>query len=77
MAEIPSGPALSEKTFYGFRLIQSTGDCNVDIINDGSLVELPQDGYIVGPNEYLSYFWSTGTYRFQWGDNGHLTMVCV
>lgn len=74
---IYEGLDLANKTFYGFKLINETGDCNVDIINDGTLVELPQNGYIVGPNEYQTYFWSTGTYRFQWGAKGHLTMVCV
>lgn len=70
------GIDLADKTFYGFKLINATGDCNIDIINDGSLVKLPQTGYIVGPDEYLAHFWSNGTYRFQWGDKGHLVMVC-
>jgi len=70
---------LADKTFYGFRLIQSTGDFNVDIIPpDGSgTVSLPEPGYIVGPNEYVNWVWSTGTYQFRWGSKGHLEMVFV
>lgn len=77
MAEFHTGTDLANKTFYGFKLIQSTGDLNVDIINDGSTVSLPQPGYIIGPNEYVNWIWSTGTYRFRWGAKGHLEMVFI
>lgn len=77
MAEFHTGTDLANKTFYGFKLIQATGDLNVDIIKDGSVVHLPEPGYIVGPNEYVNWIWSTGTYQFQWGAKGHLEMVFI
>jgi hypothetical protein len=42
-----TGTDYADKTFYGFKLIQATGDLNIDIINDDSTVQLPQPGYIV------------------------------
>jgi len=77
MAGFHEGTDLANKTFYGFRLIQRTGDLNVDIINDGSTVSLPQNGYIIGQNEYVNWIWSTDTYQFRWGDKGHLEMVFI
>lgn len=77
MSGFHTGNDLADKTFYGFKLIQETGDFNIDIINDGSTVRLPQPGYIVGPNEYVNYIWSTGTYQFRWDDRGHLEMVFI
>lgn len=77
MAGFHTGTDLANKTFYGFKLIESTGDLNIDIINDGSTVKLPEPGYIVGPNEYKQWIWSTDTYQFRWGANGHLEMVFV
>jgi hypothetical protein len=77
MAGFHEGTDLANKTFYGFKLIQSTGDLNVDVINDGSTVSLPQPGYIIGPNEYVNWIWSTSTYQFRWGAKGHLEMVFV
>jgi hypothetical protein len=77
MAGFHTGTDLADKTFYGFKLIQATGDLNVDVINDGSTVSLPQPGYIIGPNEYVNWVWSTDTYQFRWGNKGHLEMVFV
>lgn len=74
---IYEGLDLADKTFYGFKLENATGNGNVDIINNGDLVKLPDVGYTIGPNEYQVWFWSTGTYRFEWGDKGHLKMVCL
>lgn len=70
-------PNYANQTFYGFKLYQSTGDLNVDVINDGSTVSLPEPGYIVGPNEYVNWIWSTGTFQFRWGAKGHLEMVFI
>jgi hypothetical protein len=77
MSGFHTGTDLADKTFYGFKLIQNTGDLNIDIINDGSTVKLPEPGYIVGQNEYQQWIWSTGTYQFRWGDKGHLEMVFI
>ena len=70
-------PDYANQTFYGFKLIQATGDLNVDVINDGSTVHLPEPEYIIGPNEYVNWIWSTRTFQFQWGAKGHLEMVFI
>lgn len=73
-----TGTDLADKTFYGFRLIEATGDLNIDIINDGvTPVQIPEPNYIIGPNEYKVWIWSTGTYQFRWGAKGHLEMVFI
>lgn len=72
-----TGTDLANKTFYGFKLTQATGNLDVDIINDGSTVNLPEPDYIIGPNEYVNWIWSTGTYGFRWGSKGHLEMVFI
>jgi len=77
MAGFHTGTDLADKTFYGFKFIQATGDLNVDIINDGSTVNLPQPEYILAPNQYVNWIWSTGTYQFRWGTKGHLEMVFI
>lgn len=71
------GTDLANKTLYGFRLIQETGNLDIDIISGDGVVSLPQTGYITGPNEYQSWIWSTSTYQFRWGAKGHLEMVFV
>lgn len=77
MAGFHTGTDFADKTFYGFKLLQAEGNLQIDIINDGSTVKIPEPGYIVGPNEYVNWVWSTGTYQFRWGDKGHLEMVFV
>ena len=72
-----TGTDLRDKTFYGFKLIQATGDFNIDIINDGSTVRLPQPEYMVGPNEYVNWVWSADTFQFRWGEKGHLEIVII
>ncbi len=71
MAGFYEGTDLADKTFYGFRLNPADGGLNIEIINDGSPVALPQDG-VIDPNDYKQWFWSRDTVRFQWGSNGHL-----
>jgi hypothetical protein len=66
-----SGTDLADKTFYGFRLDPNTGNLNIEIINDGSVVALPQDGAI-NKYDYKQWIWTKDTLRFQWGNNGHL-----
>jgi hypothetical protein len=78
MAGFYEGTDLANKTFYGFKLIQATGDLNVDIIQNGDgVVSLPEPTYIVGPNQYVNWIFSTSTYQFRWGPKGHLEMVFV
>jgi hypothetical protein len=71
MAGLYSGTDLATQTFYGFRLNNATGDLNVEIINDGSAVNIPQEGAI-DANDYKAWVWSRDTVRFQWSNNGHL-----
>lgn len=73
-----TGTDLANKTFYGFKLIQATGNLDIDVIKNGDgVVSIPDPTYINAPNQYVQYIWSTGTYTFQWGENGHLLMVMV
>lgn len=74
MAGFYEGSDLADKTFYGFRLSPDTGHLNVEVINDGSPVVLPQTG-LVDSNDYQQWVWTRDTLRFQWGPNGHLQVV--
>ena len=76
MSGIYTGTDLADKTFYGFRLDNATGNLQVEIINDGSPVVLPQDG-VIDPNDYKSSVWSQDTLRFQWGNSGHLQVKFI
>lgn len=76
MAGFYEGSDLADKTFYGFRLDPATGNLNVEIINDGSPVELPQAG-VIDPNDYKQWVWTRDTLRFQWGNKGHLQVQIV
>lgn len=78
MAGFYTGTDLANKTFYGFRLTQETGNLDVDIIKNGDgVVSIPDPTYIIGPNQYVNWIFSTSTYQFRWGANGHLEMVFV
>jgi hypothetical protein len=73
-----TGTDLANKTFYGFKLTQATGNLDVDIIQNGNgVVSLPDPTYINAPNQYVNWIFSTSTYQFRWGANGHLEMVFV
>lgn len=65
------GSDLADKTFYGFRLDPDSGNLNIEIINDGTSVNLPQEGFI-DKYDYKQFVWSRDTLQFQWGNNGHL-----
>lgn len=76
MSGFYDGTDYANKTFYGFKLIQATGELNIDVIDDDTaVVRLPQPTYILAPNQYVNWVWSTDVYQFQWGANGHLEMV--
>ncbi len=76
MAGFYEGTDLANKTFYGFRLDADSGNLNIEIINDGSLVALPQDN-IIDKNDYKQWVWTQDTLQFQWGNNGHLQVKIV
>lgn len=71
MSGFYQGSDLADKTFYGFRLDPATGNLNVEKINDGSPVALPQDNSI-DANDYKQWIWTRDTLTFEWGNNGHL-----
>ncbi len=71
MAGFYEGSDLADKTFYGFRLDLATGNLNVEKINDGSPVVLPQEN-VIDANDYKQWVWTRDTLAFQWGNNGHL-----
>ena len=69
------GTEFADKTFYGFKL-KTTGDLNVDVINDGTTpVRLPDEN-IIDPEDYKQWCWSKATVTFRW-DNGHLLMEMI
>jgi hypothetical protein len=71
MAGFYEGTDLADKTFYGFRFNPDTGGLEVEVINDGSPVALPDEG-IIDKYDYRQWVWSRDTLKFQWGNNGHL-----
>lgn len=76
MAGFYVGNDLANKTFYGFRLDPDSGNLNIEIINDGSVVALPQDN-IIDKYDYKQWVWTQDTLQFQWGNNGHLQVKLV
>ena len=88
---IYDGTSYSDKTFYGFKLDDSTGDCYVTVIrsNDSTPIELPtwaNAGYIdsaaesagisAQPGEYKNYMFSTDAMTFRFNNTtGHLEMA--
>ena len=71
MAGFYEGTDLADKTFYGFRFNPDTGNLEIEIINDGSPVMLPDEG-IIDKYDYRQWVWSRDTLKFPWGNNGHL-----
>ena len=54
---IYEGNAYSDKTFYGFKQNNVTGDTTVNIINDGTTTVVLPDDNIIDPDGYKSFFW--------------------
>ena len=78
MSGFYDGTDYANKTFYGFKLIQATRQLDIDVINDDTVtVNLPDTTYILAPNQYVTWVWSTDVYQFRWGANGHLEMVFI
>lgn len=70
------GTDLADKTFYGFRLNPDNGGLNIEVINDGSPVALPQTG-VIDKYDYKQWFWTRDTVQFQFDNKGHLLMRLV
>jgi hypothetical protein len=71
-----TGTDLGDKTFYGFRYNSLTGHLDVEVINDGSEVKLPQEGYI-DPDDYKQWAWSQNTIDFEFKNSGHLLIRII
>ena len=85
------GSSYSDKTFYGFKLDDSTGSAYVTVIrsDDSTPVELPSwatggyidsayesSGVMAQPGEYKNYMWSVDAMTFRFNNTtGHLEMV--
>lgn len=74
----PNSYSTINKTFYGFRYNPDDGNLQIEIINDGSLISLPQtitsNISIIDKYDYKVWFWSRETISFDWSNNGHLTL---
>ena len=55
----------STNTFYGYRIDAATGRLTVEVINDGTAVELPADD-VLKDNQYRTWIWSKNTLQFEW-----------
>lgn len=62
-------------TFYGYRIDAETGRLVVDVVNDGSIIELPVDD-VLKDNQYRTWIWSKNTLQFEWSSTKktHLKM---
>jgi hypothetical protein len=66
-------------TFYGFRMNPLTSSLQIEIINDGSPVVMPDIDTDIDPNGYQQYIWSTCSLGFQWStaQPSHLQMTIL
>lgn len=74
------GELYSDKTFYGFKLDRTTGDCTVEVIRYGSntAIKIPDPTYSQGADDYLQWFWSKESVSFRFNNStGHLEMVII
>jgi hypothetical protein len=84
------GYSFHDKTFYGFKLLDSTGTCTVTTIRSGDStpIVLPSwsaPGYIdslalstvsAQPDDYKAYMWTVDALTFRFNETtGHLEMV--
>jgi hypothetical protein len=62
-------------TFYGYRINAATGRLTVEVINDGTAVELPADD-VLKDNQYRTWIWTKNTLQFSWSSTKktHLKM---
>tara|TARA_B110000046_G_scaffold49106_1_gene54667 strand:+ start:8025 stop:8300 length:276 start_codon:yes stop_codon:yes gene_type:complete len=74
---IYEGTQYGDKTFYGFRLNNLTGDLTVEVIdaNDDTPIKIPDNIYpITDPNDYKQWFWSIDAIEFDIDNKGHIRM---
>ena len=75
---IYTGTQYGDKTFYGFKYNNLTGDLTVEIIdaNDTDPIKLPDTIYpeIQNADDYKAHFWSIDTIEFEIDSTGHLRM---
>ena len=74
---IYEGTQYGDKTFYGFKLNNLTGDLTVEVIdaNDTDPIKIPDTIYpITDPNDYKHWFWSIDAIEFDIDNKGHLRM---
>ena len=76
MSGLYEGTDLVDKTFYGFRLDSVTGHLDVEVLDGGDAVVLPQEGFI-DPLDYKQWVWSQDTLNFEFIDNGNLLLRIV
>jgi len=68
----------SEKTFYGFKIEPKTGNLEIHLIDDDTMIiNLPDDN-IIDLDTYLYHFWSKQLLDFSIDvNNGHLYMKVI
>ena len=76
MGGVYEGTDLADKTFIGFKVDPDTGRASVEIINDGSLVVLPETG-ATPPRGYRTHIWTQDKLNFAISSNGHLRVTIV
>jgi hypothetical protein len=59
---------VADKTFYGFRYNHLTGKLQVEKINDGDVVSLP-DPSVVDANDYKQWVWTRSNLSFSWNNS--------
>lgn len=67
--------SFAEAVFYGFKIDALAGTLSLDIINDGSVIELPTE-VVDHPDDYKTWIWTKNTLQFSWSasKNTHLLM---
>lgn len=70
------GTDLADKVFYGFLLNNNTGDLNIQIVDDGTVVISEGDDQIINPDDYKAVMWTRDTLNFEFNvSNGHLHLI--
>jgi uncharacterized protein (DUF1499 family) len=75
-----TGTGFADKTFYGFKLNNSTGSGSVEIITSvsGDVVKLPEPDYISNEDDYKIWVWSSDILEFYLDQNtGRLVMKSI
>lgn len=59
---------IGDKTFYGFRYNPETAKLQVEVINDGSVVSLP-DSRTIKSDDYKQWVWTRNNLNFSWNSS--------